>query len=61
MNEITHLSVYVMEDPTGIARQSAEIIEKLCKEALAERGVFNIAIERERVLRFGGLRRKRDK
>ena len=44
MNEITHLSVYVMEDPTGIARQSAEIIEKLCKEALAERGVFNIAI-----------------
>ncbi len=44
MNEITHLSVYVMEDPFGVARQAAMIIEKLCKEALAERGVFNLAL-----------------
>ncbi len=44
MSKITHLSVYVKEDPIAVAQQAAEAIEELCKQAIAERGAFNLAI-----------------
>ena len=44
MNKITHLSVYVKEDPVSVARQAAEILEKLCAKAVSESGMFNLAI-----------------
>ncbi len=44
MRKITHLSVYVTEDPISVARQAAEIMEELCAKAVNERGAFNLAI-----------------
>lgn len=44
MSKITHLSVYVMEDPGAVAVQAAEIVCELCDAAIAKRGAFNLAI-----------------
>ena len=44
MSKITHLSVYIKEDPITVAQQAAEILEKLCLKAISENGAFNLAI-----------------
>ncbi|MBQ4132214.1 MAG: 6-phosphogluconolactonase [Desulfovibrionaceae bacterium] len=44
MSKITHLSVYVKEDPISVARQAAETLEKLYIKSVSEKGVFNLAI-----------------
>ncbi len=41
---VTHLSLYVTPDETAMAEEAARIIASMSVEAIAKRGVFNIAI-----------------
>lgn len=39
-----HLSVHIHKDPAAMAERAAHIIADLCEEAVAERGVFSLAL-----------------
>ncbi|BAV91555.1 6-phosphogluconolactonase [Candidatus Desulfovibrio trichonymphae] len=39
-----HLSVYIHKDPAAMAERAAHILAAACEEAVAERGVFKIAL-----------------
>jgi 6-phosphogluconolactonase len=41
---ITHLSLYVTPDEAAMAEEAAKIIAAISAQAIAERGVFNIAV-----------------
>ena len=44
MIRATHLSLLVTENELDMAVQAAELIEQQCKEALAKRSIFNLAV-----------------
>ena len=39
-----HLSVHIHKDPAAMAERAAHILAAACEEAVAERGVFKIAL-----------------
>ena len=39
-----HLSVHIHKDPAAMAERAAHILAAACEEAVAERGVFRIAL-----------------
>ena len=39
-----HLSVHIHKNPAAMAERAAHIMASCCEEAIAERGVFNIAL-----------------
>lgn len=39
-----HLSVHIHKDPAAMAERAAHIFAHLCEEAVAERGIFSIAL-----------------
>lgn len=43
-NRSIHLTVHVHNNPAAIAERAAHILAEYCEEAIAERGVFNIAL-----------------
>lgn len=39
-----HLTVHIHKDPAAMAERAAHILAAACEEAVAERGVFKIAL-----------------
>lgn len=39
-----HLSLHIHKDPSAMAERAAHLLAELCEQAIAERGIFNIAL-----------------
>ena len=41
-----HLTVHIHKDPAAMAERAAHILAAACEEAIADRGIFRIALSR---------------